>query len=357
MREKWTPHIIAVNALVVFIVLGLACASAPEGTVAQENRQEIRQEVQQYDSEKDFEFDWDENVSGGIVITEYIGSKKEVRIPPSIQNNPVTGIGGFGVFGFRGGIGGGRVYRAFSFNKSLTSVTIPNSVIRIEQQAFDGCTSLTSIIIPDSVTSIKNWAFQDCTSLTSVTIPNSVTSIGEGAFENCQSLTSITIPDSVTSIGGSAFKNTVWLNNQPNGVVYAGKVAYTYKGTMPANTSITLLDGTKGIAGNAFTYCKNLTKVTIPNSVTSIGREAFANCTSLTSITIPNSVTSIGAGAFAGCFNLTSVTFQGTIAMKNEWQFDGDLPEKYLARGPGTYTTKSINNSSSISARATWTKQ
>jgi hypothetical protein len=30
MKEKWTPHIIAVMALVVFIVLGLACASAPE---------------------------------------------------------------------------------------------------------------------------------------------------------------------------------------------------------------------------------------------------------------------------------------------------------------------------------------
>jgi hypothetical protein len=32
MKEKWTPHIIAVNALIVFIVLGLACASAPESS-------------------------------------------------------------------------------------------------------------------------------------------------------------------------------------------------------------------------------------------------------------------------------------------------------------------------------------
>jgi hypothetical protein len=29
MKKKWTPHIIAVGAFVVFIVLGLACAAAP----------------------------------------------------------------------------------------------------------------------------------------------------------------------------------------------------------------------------------------------------------------------------------------------------------------------------------------
>lgn len=45
------------------------------------------------------------------------------------------------------------------------------------------------------VTSIGYHAFQYCRSLTNVTIPNSVTSIGDYAFYNCSSLTSITIPD------------------------------------------------------------------------------------------------------------------------------------------------------------------
>jgi len=252
MREKWTPHIIAVNALVVFIVLGLACASAPEGTVAQEVRQD--------NNEKDFEFDWDGYGKGNIVITKYIGSKKEVHIPASIQNNPVTSIGR----------GYGRTYQPF----------------------------------------------KDCKSITSVTIPDSVTIIGDRAFEGCTSLTSINIPDSVTSIDFYAFHETAWLNNQPEGVVYIDKWAYTYKGTMPANTKITLLDGTKGIAGGAFRgdNCNNLTSVTIPASVISIGDHAFMNFN----------------------YNLTSVTFQGKNTIVNDGFF-GNLRQKYLAGGPGTY--------------------
>ena len=69
--------------------------------------------------------------------------------------------------------------------KSLTSVTIPNSVTYIGDYAFWNCESLTSVTIPNSVTSIGGWAFNGCYSLTSVTIPNSVTSIGNYAFQMC----------------------------------------------------------------------------------------------------------------------------------------------------------------------------
>ena len=168
---------------------------------------------------------------------------------------------------------------------SLTSVTIPNSVTSIGDEAFYWCGGLTSVTIPNSVTSIGSSAFRECSGLTSVTIGNSVTSIGNRAFCLCSSLTSVTIPNSVTSIGDEAF--------------------YWCKGL----TSVTIGNSVTSIGDRAFENCHNLTSVTIPNSVTTIGNRAFNWCYGLTSVTIPNSVTSIGDGAFY-CKNLTEVVSQ-----------------------------------------------
>ena len=213
-----------------------------------------------------------------------------------------------------------------------------------------------NIVIPESVTyngttypvtSIRGDAFFYRSCLTSITIPNSVTSIGDRAFNGCSSLISITIPNSVTSIGGmGAFDGTAWYDNQQDGLVYAGKVAYKYKGTIPDNTKIVLEEGTLGIAGAAFSGCGGLTSITIPNSVTSIGDgafygciglasitignsvtsigyEAFRSCTGLTSVTIPNSVTSIGVGAFAKCSKLKSLTIPSTVEVIYQNAFNG----------------------------------
>ena len=199
---------------------------------------------------------------------------------------------------------------AFDSCINLKSVTIPNSVTSIDSGAFSNCISLTSIevsgnnknysstdgvlfnkdkselitypagktdseyAIPNSVTSIGNYAFACSTNLTSVSIPNSVTSIGYDTFEDCTSLTSVTIPDSVTSIGWDTFENCTSL------------------------ASITIGNGITSIGLGAFSGCTSLTSVTIPDSVTSVGNSAFYDCTSLASVTIPNSVTSIDEHAF-----------------------------------------------------------
>ena len=169
-------------------------------------------------------------------------------------------------------------YGAFSGCVGLVSITLPNSVIRIEKGAFDGCTGLTNVSLSNSLVSIGYSVFFGCTALTSIIIPQSVTSIMGGAFNDCSSLANITIPNSVTYIGKYAFYDTSWYKNQPDGVVYAGKVAYSYKGEMPSNTSIVLEEGTKGIAESAFAECNKLTNITIPNTVTTIGRDAFESC-------------------------------------------------------------------------------
>ena len=87
---------------------------------------------------------------------------------------------------------------AFAANDSLTSVTIPNSVISIGDGAF-GASGMTSVTIPNSVTSIGNFAFQTCSSLTNVTIGDHVTSIGQQAFDGCFNLETITVLGKTTA--------------------------------------------------------------------------------------------------------------------------------------------------------------
>lgn len=127
---------------------------------------------------------------------------------------------------------------AFASCSALTSITIPNSVTSIGNYAFSNCSGLTSIevesgnayydsrngcnaiirksdntlisgcmntVIPNSVMCIGADAFEGCTGLTSVIIPNGVTSICDGAFYSCDNITSIYIPSSVTSFGIKVF--------------------------------------------------------------------------------------------------------------------------------------------------------
>lgn len=155
------------------------------------------------------------------------------------------------------------------------------------------------------------------------TIPNTVTTIKSSAFLNLGALTTITIPNTVSTIEGSAFENTPWCNNLPDGLNYAGKVAYKYKGAMPNNTSITFESGTLGIAGNLFTGYTQLSSISMPNSVTNIGGNAFANCTGLTTVTMSDNVTSIGGGAFSGCYGLTSITIPSGVTAIGSYAFNG----------------------------------
>ena len=275
---------------------------------------------------------------------------------------------------------------AFDGCIGLTAINIPNSVTTIGEGAFSDCSNLTSIsvvsdnpkydsrnncnaiietttntliagckntIIPNSVTVIGELAFSGCTSLTAINIPNSVTSIGRSAFYGCSSLTNINIPNSVSSIGFKAFNGTAWYDNKPDGLVYAGLVAYEYKGDMPEGTSITLRKGTKGIAEYAFADCNcdGLTSINIPNSVTTIGDGAFEGRTGLTAVNIPNSVTTIGYQTFWGCSSLTTVNIPNSVTTIDEDAFM-DCPSLYDVYCYAT-TPPRCNNSCFINYSAT----
>ena len=198
----------------------------------------------------------------------------------------------------------------------FSNTVIPNSVTRIGDSAFSGCTGLTSIKIPNSVTSIDHWAFYGCTGLTSIEIPNSVTSIDHWAFYGCSGLTTIVVDPSNpvydsrnqcnaiirtdTSELVMGFSSTII----PNSVTRIGDSAF-YGCT--GLTSIEIPDSVTDIDVFAFSNCTGLTSIEIHNSVKSIGASAFNKCTGLTSVEIPNSVTSIGYGSFYDCTGLTSI--------------------------------------------------
>ena len=190
----------------------------------------------------------------------------------------------------------------------LTDLVLPDGITTISD-AFAHDTCLTSVTISNSITSIGKYAFQYCTGLTSVTIGNSVTSIGYRAFLDCKRLTSITIPNSVTSIGDWAFFRCYGLTSVTigNSVTSIGWDAFYDCGHL---TSITIPNSVTSIEEGAFSGCSGLTSITIGNSVTTIGEYAFQSCKRLTSITIPNSVTSIGYRAFSDCSGLTSIVVE-----------------------------------------------
>lgn len=134
------------------------------------------------------------------------------------------------------------------------------------------------------------------TQLTQILLPSSLTSIS--SFSDCINLASIDIPNTVVNIESNAFENTAWLNNKPNGVVYAGNVVYKYKGTMPSNSHIEIRTGIVTIAPSAFSKCSGLTSISIPNTLETIRFRAFSDCINLSTIFIPNSVNKIEEKAF-----------------------------------------------------------
>jgi hypothetical protein len=237
--------------------------------------------------------------NGTITITGYTGSAGMVTIPGMIDGLAVTDIG-TNAFQNTNGLQG----------SALTSVSIPDSVTNIGDEAFYGCDGLTNVTFGDSITSIGNYAFSGqflmglgaylSPPLTIVTIPSSVTNIGIGAFEGCPDLINVTIPGSVISIGNYAFFGC------------------------QALTNVTMAEGLASIGAYAFSG--------------SIGNDPFGppppGACPLNSITIPDSVTNIGDHAFVFCDGLTNAYFLGNAPSADSTVFLGDSLTAYYL--PGT---------------------
>ena len=193
----------------------------------------------------------------------------------------------------------------------------------INAYAFSGCENLVSIDIPEGVVYIYDSAFENCVNLQSVKIANSVRCLGRYAFNGCTNLSEILSGDNIEEIGYDCLKNTAWYANQPDGLIYVGKVALKYKGTMSTDTSIVIKDGTKSIGEFAFYNCRNLIDVTLPDSVTRICDDAFFACSRLSSIDLPESLREIGSSSFGACDGLTTIYIPANVEWIHTGSFEG----------------------------------
>ena len=200
--------------------------------------------------------------------------------------------------------------------KGISSYSVPDDVVFINNMAFGDCVELESIHLPETVVSIghvdekssskeRNGAFRGCKSLRTINIPVDVEEIGSYAFYECQSLSSIEMPYyNLKSLGACSFEGcsslkTVTMNCQITELPWS-----TFKNCGQLET-VYLPDSISVIGGKSFSGCKSLSQVNFPRHLSTIGDEAFLNCRSLSAIVLPNTVTSIGWHVFENCTSLT----------------------------------------------------
>ncbi len=152
-----------------------------------------------------------------------------------------------------------------------------NSIHRICDSAFKGCSGLEQISIPEGVTSIPESAFADCTALKTVILPESIKRIENDAFSGCCNLKSVNLPDSIEFLASSAFNECSIVEVEDN-VCYLGKWCLS---NSSFDKAITVREGTEHIAAYAFS---GLEYVELPASLKSIGEKALWNCFDLKKI-------------------------------------------------------------------------
>ncbi|MBO6248745.1 MAG: leucine-rich repeat protein, partial [Bacteroidales bacterium] len=189
----------------------------------------------------------------------------------------------------------------------------------IDQEAFSGMTTLTSVSLPRTVVSIGAFAFCDCYDMDNVGFGTSLETIGEYAFFNC-GFQNLSLPEGITELGSFSFGSNRNLETAylPSSLESPGSAVFwscpnlrEFNGAFSSDDNRCLIDASdpENMTLRAFATggLGSDDSYTVPNMIRTIGAYAFSNV-SVGSILLPRSLTTIEGSAFFGCHSLKSIT-------------------------------------------------
>lgn len=164
-------------------------------------------------------------------------------------------------------------------------------------------TNITALDLTSNI-SLAEILSKDCYNLSSVSFPETLETIQQEAFMNCTSLTSLTLPVSLTTIGYDAFRNCSKLAGLNINSDIVGSSFYRHSFTGSPITTVNMNETVTEIGSYAF-YGTSIGSILIPANVTTIGSHAFSEILTLTSVSFaPNSKLQTIVSSFSSCKNL-----------------------------------------------------
>lgn len=199
------------------------------------------------------------------------------------------------------------------FGSNVLSITNPETIYvgrELEgEQAYFGYSDLKYLTLAGGCKTAKNWMQRS--DLLEVTMGEGVERIEDQAFSQCNSLTTVNLSTTLNYIGNEAFEYCPNLSEitLPDGVTYIGDSAFE---NCPI-TEVNLTEGLEYLGGWSFAGSK-LTEVVIPDGLTQIQWCAFLNCENLRDVTIGKDVIFIDTSAFGGLSSLETLTLEDNDA-------------------------------------------
>lgn len=208
--------------------------------------------------------------------------------------------------------------KAFSKRRKLKQISIPSSVVLIQNDCFMNCDSLISVDFSDDNTGncnlyIATGAFMNCNSLQFVNLPNRLDTLG-CAFVGCSQLSQIYIPRNVSYIAGAQFG---YCTNMQSVIVDSNNKKYDSRNNCnaiietktkklsSACPATVIPNGIKTIGEFSYTEVA-IDSIFIPNSVKNIEVYAFQHC-AVRSVVIPKRINRIDLSSFGSCNNLRNI--------------------------------------------------